>query len=451
MNILLINPPINNLSRIPLGLGYIASVLLKEGHEVKLIDINGLGLKQKQVLKLIKKNSCEVVGIGGLVITYKYVKWLTHEIKKIKPKTKIVLGGGVGASIPELAFKNMNIDYIVDKEGELTIIDLLDNLDKPHRVKGIYYKENGTVHRTPDRELIQNLDKIPFPARNLFPKIYFKPSLRFHWKRKTNMICGRGCPFRCGFCWHNFGYNNRLRSPENIIEEIKSLKREYGVGYFLIDDELAVSQKEKFLEFCNKLAEEDLNIKWMCTTRVSSVDEELLRAMKKAGCDCISYGIESGSQRMLNAINKGTTVEQGKNAILLTRKIGIKADASFMVGVPGETKETIEETIDFCKKVKLPQQIKIYITTSFPSTPFYEYAKKKNLIKNEEEYLEKITGTVNLNLNLSNLPDDELVDLRNKAQKMISINWFEQLLENCRYSGLTNLIKWFFRQKRVIS
>lgn len=450
MKIVLINPPIR-LNKppesFPLGLGYISSVLLNEGHEVEVLDINATRISKDLVIKNIKKSNFDIIGIGGIVTTYKYVKLLTHEIKKIKPKTKIILGGGVGASIPELAFNKMNIDFIVIEEGERTIVELLDKLDKPNKVKGIYYKEDEIIHKRPERLLIKNLDELPFPAWDLFPMgIYTKPIAYSGWTNKMNMIYGRGCPFGCTYCWHNFGRTNRLRSPDNVIEEIKLLKKKYKIKYITFHDECLTTNKENILEFCDRLIEEGLNIKWDCPSRVNLIDEEMLKAMKKAGCNNIGYGIESGSQKMLDFMNKGVTVEQAKKAILLTKKSGIKPHATFMIGTPGETKETIWETVKFCKEVKLSHRIEIFFTTPFPSTPLYEYSKEKGLIKNEEEYIEKLGNVADFTLNLTDMPDKELVRLRKCAQKEASISSLRWILEYYNDFGFFSLIKSFIKK-----
>ena len=445
MRILLINPPIR-LNKppegFPLGLGYISGVLLDASHEVRVLDVNATRIPENIVLKKIEKSNFDIVGIGGLITTYKYVKWLTYEIKKMKPRTKIILGGGVGASIPELAFDKMNIDFIVIKDGEKTIVELLDKLDNPSKVKGIYYKSDGEVHKTPERELIKDLDSIPFPAWDLFPMdVYTNPTTHSGWRKKINMLYGRGCPFRCTFCWHNFGYNNRLRSPDNVIEEIKLLKKKYEIKYVSFYDECLTTSKENVLDFCNKLIEGKFDIKWDCASRINLIDGKMLKVMKKAGCHYIGYGVESGSQMMLNSMRKGITVEQAKKAILLTKKAGIMPHATFMIGTPGETRETIRETIKFCKEVRLPHRIEIFFTTPFPSTPLYEYAKESGLIKDEEKYIERLGDVADFVINLTDMTNKELIDLRNRAEKESSINLLKWVFDYYRYYGFSSLVK----------
>jgi len=427
----------------PFGLGYISGVLLEAGHEVDVLDINAKRIPEDIVLKKIKESDYDIIGIGGLITTYKYVKWLTHEIKKIKPKTKIVLGGGVGAAIPELAFEKMNTDFIVMGEGEITITELLDKIDKPNSVKGICYKENGVVHRTPERELIKDLDTIPFPAWDSFPMdIYTRPISRSGWVKRSDMLYGRGCPFMCTFCWHNFGHTNRLRSNDNVIEEIKLLKDKYDIKYIEFDDDCITTNREHLIEFCNRMMEEKLGLKWECSSRVNLIDEEMLRIMKKAGCNNITYGIESGSQKMLNSMRKGTTVEQGKRAIELTKKVGMRPHAGFMVGTVGETKETIQETVKFWKDINIAsQRMEIFFTTPFPATQLYNYAKERGLIKNEDKYIEKLGDVADFTINLTDMSDEELMNLRNQAVKECDISLVKWAYDYYRCFGGLSLIK----------
>jgi radical SAM superfamily enzyme YgiQ (UPF0313 family) len=163
--------------------------------------------------------------------------------------------------------------------------------------------------------------------------------------------------------------------------------------------------------------------------------------MKKAGCNNIGYGIESGSQKMLDSMKKGVAVEQAKKAILLTKKAGIIPHATFMVGTPGETKETILETVEFCKEVRLPHRIEIFFITPFPSTPLYEYAKGRGLINNEEEYIEKLGNVVDFTINLTDMSDEELINSRDWAEKKASINMLRWVFEYFRYFGFLSLVK----------
>lgn len=440
MKILLINPPIrlHDIPRnFPLGLGYIAAVLLKEGYRVNVLDINAERLDKEQVIEKI--DDYDIFGIGGLVTTYNYVTWLINEIKK-QQEGKIVVGGGLSV-INELMLKK-GADIVVNKEGELTIVDLLNNLDNLKSVKGIHYKnKNGKIIRNKERELIQNLDEIPFPAWHLFPvETYIRATSQGSSSlRKMNILFGRGCPYGCKFCWHNFGRNTRLRSVDNVIEEMKILIKNYGIQYFAFVDEQFTVNKNKVFEFCEKV--KGLNVKWGCMSRVNTVSEDIINTMKKSGCNFITFGIESGSQSMLNNMNKGTTVEQGIKALKITQKAGIRTHASFIVGTPGETPETIWETVKFCKKVKLKLRVELYFMLPFPGTEMWNYAISKGLIKNEEEFIKKLGEAKDFKINLTDMSDEELIRLKNEAEKKCQPNFIDWVLNYYKLFGLENLLK----------
>ncbi len=412
MKILLINPPIREWAKpnvFPAGLGYISSVLLRDGHEVKVLDINAYRWDRAKVEQKIKNTEFDVVGIGGIVTTYKYVKWLIFLLKKYHPHKKIIIGGSVGTSIPHIILGKNQADIVCIGEGEETVRELITVLqDKADlsKVKGIQYKDaDGKIIITGKRPPIEDLDSIPLPAWDLFPMdIYLKNpvgapnrnkwidgSAQGSWQLSINLFATRGCPYRCIYCYHDFmGMGHRHRSPGNILEEIKTLYEKYKVTYFhFIDDEF-VMNREFVHQFCRLLKSfsktVSKKITWGCAGRVNLMTEDLIRTMADSGCVLIGYGIESGSQKMLDIINKQVSVEQAKKAIRLTRKYLGWADCSFMIGYPGETKETIQETIDFCKELELAPEV-IFFLTPYPGTELYRMASGQGKIQDEEEYI----------------------------------------------------------------
>lgn len=440
MKILLVNPPIREWSKpnvFPLGLGYIASVLLKEGHEVEVMDINALRLSKKEVEEKIKTTEVDVIGIGGIVTIYKYVKWFTNKFKKYHPIVKIVVGGPVGSSIPRIMLEKNPVDIVNIGEGEETIKDIIrtfNNNEDLSLVKGIWYKDdNGKIIQNEPREPTQNLDEIPLPAWDLFPmKTYLNNPIGALNLEKwidgsstdtnilsMNLLASRGCPYNCIYCYHDFmGYNYRHRSPHDIINEIKTLYERYGVKYFhFIDDEFVVN-KNFVSEFCKLIkgfmSEVNDNITWGCSGRVNLMTEELIAEMADAGCILIGYGIESGSQQILDYINKKVTVEQAKNAILLTKKYMGWADCSFMIGYPKETSETIRETINFCKEVDLSPEV-IFFLTAYPGTELYKMALKQGRIKDEEEYILGLGEQgEHIQINFTKFSNKELMGIQEK-------------------------------------
>jgi radical SAM superfamily enzyme YgiQ (UPF0313 family) len=433
MKILLINPPIREWAKpncFPLGLGYIAAVLEQEGHEIEVMDINALRWAPAEVEERIRKNHFDAVGIGAIVTVYKYVKWLISIIKRYHRDKKIIVGGSVAASVPQTLLERTQADIAVVGEGEETARELfwaLGNTGKLQGVSGIWFKDDeGRIHVTPPRHTIQRLDTLPFPNWNLFPMdIYLKNPIGAPNRNKwidgnsedgilsINLSATRGCPYKCIYCYHDFmGQGYRTRSPQNVFNEMKTLYQRYGVKYFhFVDDEFVMKRRFVY-EFCEIVRECGLGFTWGCSGRVNLMTEDLIATMANSGCVLIGYGIESGSQKILDIIKKRVSVDEAKQAIKLTQKHIGWADCSFMIGTPGETKETIQETIDFCKELSLTPEV-IFFATPYPGTELYEIAKAQNRIGDEEEYMLRLGEQgEQIMVNLTDFTDEELVQLQ---------------------------------------
>jgi len=435
MNILLINPPIREWSKpnvLPLGIGYIASVLRNAGNEVEVMDINGDRLASDEVEKKISESDFDVIGIGAIVTVYRYIKWLIGIIRKYHPKVKIMIGGSVGTSIPHIIFEKTEADIVCIGEGEVTVIDLIDALkngDNLSGVSGICYRDKeGKIYKNPTRKPIKDLTTLPMPAWDLFPmETYLSNPVgapnRHKWidgqaenatVLSMNISATRGCPYKCIYCYHDFmGQGYRFRPPGNIVEEISILHEKYGVEYIhFMDDEFCL-RKDFVYEFC-KLYKEKFHrkITWGCAGRVNLMTEDLVATMTDAGCVIIGYGIESGSQKMLDVMKKGVTVEQAKKAIRLTQKYTEWPACSFMIGTPGETRETIQETIDFCKELDLAPEV-IFFMTAYPGTELYRMALDQGRIPDEEEYILGLGEQgEKIRINFTEIPDDELYQIQ---------------------------------------
>jgi radical SAM superfamily enzyme YgiQ (UPF0313 family) len=443
MKILLINPPIREWSKpnvFPLGLGYIASILLQDRHEVQVLDINAYRWDREEVEEMVKKASFDVVGVGGIVTTYPYVKWLLSILRKHHPDKKIIVGGSVGSSIPRLMLERNPVDIVCIGEGEETVRELMKVLEREGNLsgmKGIWYKDgSGKIFENEKRPPIKNLDSVPLPAWHLFPmEIYLKNPVgapnRNKWidgsgnndtPLSMNLFATRGCPYQCIYCYHDFmGMGYRHRSPENVINEIETLYKNYGVAYFhFIDDEF-VMKKDFVSRFCSLMKglmkTYGRPFTWGCAGRVNLMTEDLVSTMAEAGCVLIGYGIESGSQRMLDFIKKKVTVEQAKQAIRLTKKYLGWADCSFMIGYPGETKETIRETVDFCKELDLAPEV-IFFLTPYPGTELYELALAQGKIRDEESYILGLNEQgEKVSVNFTDFTDEELVQIHDSMVK----------------------------------
>jgi radical SAM superfamily enzyme YgiQ (UPF0313 family) len=274
-----------------------------------------------------------------------------------------------------------DVDIIVRGEGENTILELAEKLQHTNRVedvKGIVYRQNGNVINNTEREFINVLDVLPFADREVLlnKKTYNSEDMGL-------MMTSRGCPYTCSYCATSIWKRKiRYRSIDNVIEEIKLVRGRYGTQQFTFKDDSFTVNRKRIMEFCDRLINENIDINWDCNTRVNLIDEEMLSRMKRAGCNSIKIGIETGSERILGLINKGTTLSQARIAAKLLRKAGIHWTAYFMIGLPSETKKEIYETLNFLNELK-PDFASLSIYEPFPGTELFEFGIEKGLVQRE--------------------------------------------------------------------
>lgn len=386
MKVLLINPPYFNskykfigLVAPPLGLAYIAAVLEEGGVDVKIIDAAALEMDWNVLEGEIKKYDPDVVAIGALTPTIDKALKTAKIAKNSVPNAKIVLGGYHPTFTYDEILKNEFIDIIILGEGEYTMLELVQSLEKGknlQEVKGIACKD----FKTPPRENIEEIDSLPFPARHLLPMDEYK-ILNIRLPTGT-LISGRGCPFNCSFCASSamHGRKMRFRSAENIVDEIEHLINDYNAEMIAFMDDTFTLSPVRVIEICDEIKRRNLDFFWGCTARVDSVSRPLLDKMRKAGCITIFYGVESADQQLLNGMNKKITIEKTKNAFKLTKEADMRTIASVAIGMPGDTKRSIEKTINFVKELDASYAI-FSLATPYPGTAFYNEACEKNLIK----------------------------------------------------------------------
>jgi len=423
----------------PLGLGYIARILIMMGCEVEVLDAHAKNYSKEETLSDIKKRTFDLVGITALSTQYSFVKWISSAIKQYFPKKNIIVGAQLAHYNAETVLENTDVDICVRGEGEITIQDIIYNLTDLSDVKGISYKDqNNIIHANPDRERIANPDLIPYPYYDVFDMdYYFKQSIfGSPVKRSINVLSNRGCPYSCTFCSLSFP-NVTYRSVDNVIAEIQYLKDNYDVDSILFADELFVISKKRVYEFCEKV--KPLKIKWGGQGRANVVDDDvkLIKAMKSSGCQYIGYGLESATNEMLSAMQKKSTVKQNANAIRVALDQKLIVVAQYMFGFPGETIETIKNGIDFFKDVGYCPPLGSYsephisITVPLPGSQLYEDSKVKGIIKDENEYLEKISIGYHFNkdivVNLTDFTDDELYELKINTEKIMWGNYISYL------------------------
>ena len=410
-----------------MGLGSIASVLIKAGHNVSIMEINANRYTDNQVIRILKnyKPSPDIIGIGGIVSTYKYVKRLTNEIKEIYPNIPLVIGGSVGSSIPDLMLKNSKAVIIVDKEGELTMLDIVNELENGNRdlrnIAGVFYRDGDGTAYSSVRERIKDLDSLPFPAYHLLPmEIYIKNICENSFYREImgvsnenrhiGLISSRGCTDRCTFCFRQFPKIS-MNSASYVYEHILHLHSRYGINRYTFMDELFITSKQRTFELIDVLKKLNKSINLLyriASARVDTINLELLNELKNSGCVSIVYGLESGSDKMLSHMKKRTTAEQNYKAVLLTRQAGLYTIPQFVVGMPGETRETLKETIRFAAKADFWKEVGFHYANPYPGTEIYENAKTQGLIKNEDEFVSNLAGTDNYPLQLADIPLTEM-------------------------------------------
>jgi len=422
MKISLVNPGFGQIFRLPpLGLTYIAAVLREAGHVVNIIDTNFVKT-WKQLETELRRVEPDAIGLSCMKATINDALNIAKLVKD-NLKCPVILGGPHPTIMPESVLCNENVDYVVYGEGETTILELVQNLEGHKDVKGVFgvwYKENGAIKRTAPRPYIENLDRIPFPARDLLSKEYFKYG-------RANMIASRGCPFNCSFCQPTlrkiFGPRIRFRSPRNVVDEMEHLKKSMKIKHVKFEDDTFTVNRRWVLELCNEMKERSLTMRWDCNSRVNTVNKNLLPAMKEAGCMRISFGVESGSQKILNNLNKGITIQDILGAFKMCKEVGIRTHAYLMIGSPGETKHTIQETVELIHKID-PDYMYISITTPLPMTKLYEDLTKSGMItvKNWDDF----DYYTKCSFKLENLTSGEILEIRRRITRNF---WLRKVIQ----------------------
>ena len=382
MKIALIAPPypLEEVPAPPLGLTYIAAVCEAIGAEVTLLDYIVRGYSESKLKQELNAFDPDIVGTNSVTMNFKQAAGILRTVKQNNPHIITLMGG------PHVSFDSENtlvlypeIDIIVRGEGEATLAELLGVIHDQEKwitIPGIVFKERGQIRTTEPRPFIQDLDALPLPARHLLPMARYQ-ALGY----PVSIITSRGCPNHCIFCLGRrmVGQRVRFRSAGHIADEIEQLQA-LGISFINIADDLFTASKRRVTQFCNELLRRDLHISWSAFSRVNTIDTETLKLMKSAGCHSVSFGIESGNPEMLKRVKKGITIAQAKKASLACQEAGIRGHASFMVGLPGETMETMNDSL------KLQNDLEIESAFHFLS-PFPGTAVRENIADYDLEIL----------------------------------------------------------------
>lgn len=396
----------------PIGLGYLASFALAQARQDKfplrftILDSIIEKIRFSDLPRVISQIRPDIVGVN-FYTENRFDAWETIQIiKKVYPGT-IVVGGGAHATLAtDDTIRNFpGLDIIVRGEGEETFYTLLKNLVNGanlDEIPGISYKTEGQVYHNPDRPFLKDLDTIPFPVYNLLKMDRYFGTLDWsRTKEKMGMIItSRGCPYKCNFCSSAKAWGNRyrVRSPENIIEEIEHLKKDYQVsGFFFFDDTMTI-RKTHALEICRKIIEKNLSIRWITHSRIDVMDEDLMKVMKNAGCTGIMFGVESGSQRIIDeVIKKKIKIEDVKKVSALGKKLGMVNNFSYIISHPTETMAEAELTVEMLKQhLNDNQTVILNIMRTYPGTEIETYALKHGLLPKDFSWSKKFDLTSNI-------------------------------------------------------
>lgn len=426
--IALINLPLRTgLKVINIGMYYIARIIKDAGYKLTILDCVSDTLGVPDIIAILKEVRPKLVGLSGLVTTYYFLEPLCREIKQHFPEIDIVVGASVGSSMPYILGRYTDVDFVVEGEGEEAILEFLDRYKTGKQdfsdVAGFYYRENGSMRytfpRTYEGASVGALDKYPYPLYEAIDMEFYISNLTKmyalllnqlpEYKNKTYrvfpLVPTRGCPYSCAFCFRLIK-KHRTHSVDYLIEQIKYLKDTYDVRGFYLYDELIMTNQKWLASFCDRVVDENLGVIFFSGGgKPNMVTNDLLVKMKRAGFVKLGYGVESGSQKILDRMNKKTTVEQNYNAIMNTYEAGIFSQSNFVFGFPGEDKNTIRETTQFISRTnKTKENYQIFFLAVYPGTSVYNYALSKGIIKDEHDYLLKVMGQDAYILNLSDFP-----------------------------------------------
>ncbi|MBC8412336.1 MAG: radical SAM protein [Nitrospira sp.] len=363
---------------IPLNIACLAAYLDVQGIDNRILDMRLYDAPFKDLEDTIKMYSPRIVGISAFTSEYDNAIKSAKIIKSINKDILIVIGGHHAAAMPsELLEEIPEFDLLIHGEGELALTEIIRQFDSGRdytEISGVSYRNGDSVVVVPRAELIASLDDLPFPARHKLDLSRYVPSPgtgNYMQLPTTGIMASRGCPYKCNYCSKGvWGATIRFRSVENVLAEVEHCIEKYGIhDYRFYDDALTLPQWE-LKRFCEEIIKRKLNITWNCYSRVNGITEDKLLAMKEAGCYHIKYGIEFGTEKALKIANKGATLNQARNAVALTKKVGIECKGNFMLGIPGETEADLEQTIKYAIELS-PDLATFYPFDLFPGNTFY--------------------------------------------------------------------------------
>jgi radical SAM superfamily enzyme YgiQ (UPF0313 family) len=410
MNVLLVQHSMSDARAYPLGLGYVASVLKDAGHAVHFLDLalEG-GDPERRLLLEVRSVQADAIGMTLMTPNYEEARTLVSRVRPELSGIPIVVGGPHPCAVPEETLKDGTADIVVLSEGETMAKDLFSAIEEGgdlQAVPGIAYLDGDArlVVTSPPHQ-VSDLDASPYPAWDIISPGRYPGTLR--GRKMAVVLTTRGCPFRCVNCYRGpaAGRHYRKRSISNIMEELRRLYREYGIRAFGFRDDIFTLDMDRARGLCDAISAEGLDIIWNCQTRVDRVDRDLLQRMKRSGCISVDFGVESGSEEILKNLKKRITKEQARQAVRNCREIGLPTRAFFMIGLPWETPDTVEETIAFAKELRATNSY-FFLATPYPGTVLRDQFLEAGLPV-ATDYSEYRQSVVTKNSEANGRPDED--------------------------------------------
>lgn len=422
----------------PMGMGAISAVLEKEGYDLEIYNQDLHHSPDSHLTQYLDDNDFDVVGLSLIAGYYQYRKLLglSEAINRSKNRPFYILGGYGPTPEPEFFIKKTGADVIVQGEGEETIVEILDALKTGtplSGVDGIAFKDGGAVTVNKRRAQIEDLSSLPWPAYHKFPMHYYR-LLRMPNAAPTDfvipMMSGRGCTFKCTFCYRmDTGY--RARDPKELLEEVTFLNKEYGLNYFSFQDDLLMTSAAHTEAVCTAFLDANLGVKWNCNGRLNYCTPDLLKLMKRAGCVFINYGIEAMDNEVLKKMKKGLRTDMVVKGIEATLDVGISPGLNMMFGNYGDTRETLKKAVDFLIKYDdFAQMRTIRPVTPYPGSPLYYDAIERGLLKDVEDFYEnRHLNSDLISVNFLDMSDDAFYDCLKEANTRLLENYHKSARE----------------------
>lgn len=367
----------------PLGLAYLAATVREQGFDVTIIDAEALNIGQDDLIKIIDPD-VDIIGFTSTTLLWPVTRNFSATVKKIFPNALMVIGGPHVTAFPEDTIAASEFDMGVLKDGEIAFSEIVQRYAERKDltdIPGCVVRDKGIIIINDFGSAVGDLDSIPFPALDLLPMSQYKSVMVK--EPFVSMIISRGCPYRCDFCTQIYsGDGFRVRSAENVVDEIERAVTEYEAKELVLFDETFGVKRDIALHICLLMNERGIKVRWTARTRINILDRELLTAMRSAGCYALHLGIESGTDRILKEMNKGITVEEVRNGVALARSLGYRIHGYFMIGYPGETRDEIAATLRFSRKLKL-DWASYTVAVPHPRTPLCDKAVERGIIKED--------------------------------------------------------------------